>query len=69
MAKNGNTVTPEHILGLFDISGLKHSSKIQRAEKFRLFSSEGRLLAIARLDTEKNGLHPFLVIDSDNGSI
>jgi len=69
MARNGNTIIPEHILGLFDISALAHASGIQRKEKFRLFSSEGRLLAIARLEIKKNGLHPFLVIDSGNESI
>ncbi|GAG11906.1 unnamed protein product, partial [marine sediment metagenome] len=31
---------------------------------FKLFSIEGKLLALARKIPEKNCLHPFLVIDS-----
>ena len=68
LARNGNPIFQEHILGLYEYPELKELRGTLREDQFRLFSSEGRLLAIARQDIEKNSLHPFLVIDSENTS-
>jgi tRNA pseudouridine55 synthase len=65
LSRNGNLILPEHILSVVESTASKESFQIFQEELFRLFSSEGKLLAFARQDRKKNGLHPFLVIDSE----
>jgi tRNA pseudouridine55 synthase len=64
LAKNGNLISPEDIQKVI----LDESSKAgisPRGEKvFRMFSLEGKLLALAKEVSEKQCFHPFLVIDS-----
>lgn len=64
LVKNGNLVFPENILKVLDQdSGL--SAFLEGGEAtLRLFSVEGKLLALGRRVPEKKGIHPFLVIDS-----
>ena len=63
-AQNGNTIYAEHIQKL--IPPDRPSSDIKSEDRiFRLFSSDGKLIAFARKTSENNGLHPFLVIDTD----
>lgn len=65
LAQNGNTVFAEDIQKLIppDLA----QPEFQPGEKiFRLFSSDGQLIAFAKKISEKNGLHPFLVIDTED---
>lgn len=63
LAQNGNTVFAENIRTVIPPDVL--SSHIQTGDQiFRLFSPDGKLIAFARKESEKNGLHPFLVIDT-----
>ncbi|MFC2163882.1 tRNA pseudouridine(55) synthase TruB [Acidobacteriota bacterium] len=63
LAQNGSTIFAENIQTVIppNISSLQNKTEDQI---FRLFSPDGRLIALARTDSEKNGLHPFLVIDT-----
>lgn len=64
LARNGNLIFPEKILKIFQQES--HFSDTSEEEEiiYKLFSIEGKLLALARKIPEKNCLHPFLVIDS-----
>ncbi len=62
LARNGNLISPEDILKVISDSSLPVS--LERENIFRMFSLEGKLLALAKKIPEKNCLHPFLVIDS-----
>ena len=66
MARNGNIILPEHILSMYEWPGAKEKPASLGEKLYRLFSEDGRLLAIAKHDIKKKGLHPFLVIDSEN---
>jgi len=64
LAQNGNMIFAENIQRV--IPPDMTSSDIKTEDQiFRLFSPEGRLIAFARKDSGKNGLHPFLVIDTE----
>ncbi|NIO48221.1 MAG: tRNA pseudouridine(55) synthase TruB [Candidatus Aminicenantes bacterium] len=64
LAKNGNLISPENIQRII----LDESSSVDifpEGEKvFRMFSLEGKFVALAKEVPEKNCFHPFLVIDS-----
>lgn len=64
LARNGNHIFPENILKVMDQEIDQIPSRQQEKAIFRLFSVEGHFLALGRKDPEKNGIHPFLVIDS-----
>ncbi|MFQ6069492.1 MAG: tRNA pseudouridine(55) synthase TruB [Candidatus Aminicenantales bacterium] len=59
LARNGNLIYPENILKVL-IEDTPPGK--EKEELFRLFSEEGRLLALARKGKEENSLHPFLVM-------
>lgn len=64
LAQNGNTIFAENIQKFLppDMT----SSHIKTEDQiFRLFSPEGRLIALSRKDSGTGGLHPFLVIDTE----
>jgi len=64
LAQNGNTIFAENIQSV--IPPDTTSSLIKTEDQiFRLFSPEGRLIALAKKGSGKNGLHPFLVIDTE----
>ncbi len=66
LAKNGNKVFPEYILKIIhDESRLKSLPKTKE-NHFRMFSVEGKFLALARKSPGENDFHPFLVIDAEN---
>jgi tRNA pseudouridine55 synthase len=69
LAKNGNMVFPEYIQTKSDVS--LHSIDVQSKQDqiYRLFDQAGKLLALGKLQPEKNGIHPFLVIDSDESEV
>ncbi len=64
LAKNGNLIYPEKIIKILTSQESSLNSKKEKEDIYRLFSLEGKLLALARKSTEKKCLHPFLVIDS-----
>lgn len=64
LAKNGNLVLLENILKMYPPEDNLSVSSDEKEEIFRLFSLEGKLLALARKTPERNGLHPFLVLHS-----
>lgn len=64
LVKNGNHIFPENIVKMYP-SELPDSKPYEEKEEiYRMFSLEGKLLALARKVPEKGGLHPFLVIDA-----
>ncbi len=66
LAKNGNKVFPEYIQKIIhDESSVKSTSKTEETH-FRMFSLEGKFLALGRKSPGKNDFHPFLVIDAGN---
>jgi tRNA pseudouridine55 synthase len=63
LAKNGNLISPENIQKVI-LDESSFSDIITEGERiFRMFSLEGKLLALAKEAPEKNSFHPFLVID------
>ncbi len=66
-AKNGAAIKPEDIMKIGSdsipskIHGFSENSQI-----FRLFSPEGKLIALATKKLERKGLHPFTVIDTEH---
>lgn len=63
LARNGNLISPEKILKIFQQESSLSGISKEKEMIFKLFSPEGKLLALARKIPEKNCLHPFLVID------
>jgi len=62
-ARNGASIKPH------DIISIDHSKKKPISETnqvFRLFSPLGKLIALARRNQERSGLHPFTVVDTEN---
>lgn len=63
LAKRGQFVYPEDIVNIFSqeigVSDLSENKEVI----FKLFSLEGKLLAFGRKIPDKNGIHPFLVLD------
>jgi tRNA pseudouridine55 synthase len=64
LARNGNLIFPEDILKVMDQESDQIPLLLEEKTIFRLFSVDGQFLALGRKDPEKNGIHPFLVIDS-----
>ena len=67
LAKNGNIIFAENILKITQGEPSSSSNLSEKEEIFRMFNGDGKLLALAKKVPEKNGFHPFLVIDSDEG--
>lgn len=64
LVKNGNMIFPENILKSLPLEPSASELPGKKENIFRMFSLEGRLIALAKKVPEKNGLHPFLVFDS-----
>lgn len=65
MAKNGNTIFAENLIKILTPESILADSPENTEKIFRLFSPDGKLLALARREAErKGGLHPFIVIDN-----
>jgi tRNA pseudouridine55 synthase len=64
LAKNGNRVTLEGILKILPDTSSMKDAFAKKENLFRLFSFEGKFLAVAKSDPDKKEFHPFLVIDS-----
>ncbi len=63
MAKNGNFIFPENILKITSSEIIINLNSEGKENIFRLFSPEGKLMALAKKCEKGKGLHPFLVID------
>jgi tRNA pseudouridine55 synthase len=63
--KNGNMVFAEHIHAQSEVSFDFPDTLTEPVRICRMFDKEGRLLALGKFHPEKNGLHPYLVIDSE----
>ncbi len=68
-AKNGASIKPEDIMniGSESIPNNKQGSS-ENSQIFRLFSPEGKLIALATKKQERKGLHPFTVIDTEHNN-
>lgn len=64
LAKNGNRVTLEGILKILPDASPTKDAFAKKENLFRLFSLEGKFLAVAKSTPDKKEFHPFLVIDS-----
>ena len=62
--------TPDLIeMGItFSPDGKEDSKHEKKPDVYRIFDSQGKLIAFATKKDEKNSLHPFLVFDSKNTS-
>ncbi len=64
LVKNGNLISPENIQKVI-LDESSSADIFPEGEKvFRMFSLEGKFLALAKEVPEKHCFHPFLVIDS-----
>jgi tRNA pseudouridine55 synthase len=68
LAKNGNTISSENILKIFRDESYSQDTFQEKEAIFRMFSLEGKFLALAKKIPEKGHFHPFLVIDSSDNS-
>ncbi len=64
LTKNGNIIFPENILKVIHGEHSFPDIPDERERVFRMFSLEGKFLALAKKTPEKNCFHPFLVIDA-----
>lgn len=64
LARHGNLIFPENILKIYPSDVHLYKPYKGKEKIFRLFSLEGKLLALAKKIPEKDSLHPFLVIDA-----
>jgi tRNA pseudouridine55 synthase len=64
LARNGNMIFPDNIVKVFEQVPPRSGLSAEEERIFRVFSLEGKLMALARKIPEKKGLHPFLVFDS-----
>jgi len=62
LAKNGSMVFPDNILRVIHQDSSQTTAPKEKEIIFRLFNREGKLLALAKKEPDKNSLHPFLVI-------
>jgi len=62
LARNGNIIFPENISKVVQRNSRQNALK-EKECVYRLFSLEGKLLGLAKQDTEKNSFHPFLIFN------
>lgn len=63
LAKNGNNILLEYIVKILDDGPRIKDSCPEEKTCFRLFSLEGKFLALAKKIPDKNYFHPFVVIE------
>ncbi len=61
MVQKGKAISFDHFLRIFE-PGPKETVSVEGEAIFRVFSLEGKFLALARRDKEKQGLVPYLVL-------
>jgi len=64
LARNGSLILAENVLKIAPTYLSLSTDSSQLEIIFRMFSQEGKFLALAKKTPEKNCFHPFLVIDS-----
>ena len=64
LARNGNMIPDANIKKIIHPKPLVNHSQREEEIVFRMFSLEGKFLALAKRNPEKNHFHPFLVIDT-----
>ena len=69
LAKNGNMVFEEHFQSHFPLSFDLKNDQRGPVTIYRLFDPDGTLLALGRLHPERNGVHPWVVIDSNGSAV
>ncbi len=69
LAKNGNMIFAKHIHALAPESFNFPKTQTKPPPICRLFNPEGRLLALGKWLPDKDGLHPYLVIDSNESEV
>jgi tRNA pseudouridine55 synthase len=67
LAKNGNKISLEYIVKILDDDSQIEYSCSEEETHFRLFSLEGKFLALAKKIPDKNYFHPFVVIEPSDG--
>lgn len=68
LARNGNMVPDANVKKIIHHKSLVNFYKEEEESVFRIFSLEGKFLALAKRDPEKSHFHPFLVIDTADES-
>jgi tRNA pseudouridine55 synthase len=68
LVRNGREFYPDSIPDAFPSEEDANTKGEKKQDIFRLFDSQGKLLAFAIKKAEKNSLHPFLVFDTENKS-
>ncbi|NIM59929.1 MAG: tRNA pseudouridine(55) synthase TruB [Candidatus Aminicenantes bacterium] len=68
LVKNGNLIFPENIQRIILDESSSASISPEGEKLFRMFSLEGKFLALAKEVPEKNCFHPFLVINSEQAA-
>jgi tRNA pseudouridine55 synthase len=63
LARNGNMIFPDNVIKILEQEPLASGLSNEEEKIFRVFSLEGKLMALARKVPEKKGLHPFLVFN------
>lgn len=71
LARHGNCISPHHIARIYESEAAESAAvDLQQEDQvFRLFSQEGHLIALARRAADGSGLHPYLVIDSEDSNL
>lgn len=64
LARNGNVVPDANIKKIIHHKSLVDCYRDEEELVFRMFSLEGKFLALAKKNPEKSHFHPFLVIDT-----
>ena len=68
LIKNGNTIGTQHISKIISERDTGQEPNDSEEETFRLFNPKGHLIAFARLWEDRESLHPFLVIDTEDSN-
>lgn len=63
LVRNGNIIFPGDILKIIADPSINTALSEQKELSFRMFSLEGKFVALAKKAADKNCFHPFLVID------
>jgi len=65
LVQNGSEFIPDSIPDTFSPGEETNSQGEKKQNIFRIFDSQGNLLAFATTKSDKNSLHPFVVFDSN----
>ena len=68
LVRSGSEFCPDHYPVSFSPDGKEDSKHEKKPDVYRIFDSQGKLIAFATKKDEKNSLHPFLVFESKNTS-